>query len=380
MSKKSKKRGLLDDRFYRIYFAVLAAALVLILIGTVWLMGYLREYESAQPVYVARDVAKLFEDGNFEALYAMDSAADQIAGGDRDFYVENMNDIARGKTVEWSEAFSAEADVRRYNVTLDGERFATFTLVPSGRRTRRGHPLWTLGSVVSNVAVEATPEPTPIAPQPTPASVAVTQLWVTVPQGYTVTVDGATLSPDNADITEKPMYEEGFLPENVVNPTLVTYGYGAATQAPAVSAVDETGMAAMLTQTGENTWSCGLPQNTGYQNQYTEAVLSLGEKIARYTSKDGSKDAILKYCAKDSPARNVFNNLSNQYATPHSEIAFQNEHAGEFYALSADCFTCRVTFDYMMKTRDGVKTDPTAYTFCIVVQEGTGKLYNLLMS
>ena len=380
MSKKSKKKGLLADRFYRIYFVALAAALVLILIGTVWLMGYLREYESAQPVYVAQDVAKLFEDRDFDALYAMDSAANQIAGGDRDFYVENMNELAQGKTVEWSEAFSTETDVHRYNVTLDGERFATFTLVPNGQRTRRGHPLWTLGSVVSNVAVQATPEPTPVPPEATPAPVAVSQVWVTVPRGYTVTVDGAPLSADNAELTEKPMYEEGFLPDGVVNPTLVTYGYGASTQAPAVSAMDETGMAVTLSQTAENAWSCGLPQNTAYQNQYTEAVLSLGEKIARYTSKDGSKDAILKYCAKDSPARNVFNNLSNQYATPHSDIAFQNEHAGEFYALSPDCFTCRVTFDYLMKTRDGVKTDPTAYTFCIVVQGDTGKLYNLLMS
>lgn len=380
MSKKRKK-GLRKDGFYCVYFGALAAALALILLGTVWLMGYLREYESAQPVYVARDVAKLFEDRDFDALYNMDSSAGQIAEGDKAFYVENLDGIAQGRDVQWSEAFSEDADVRRYNVTLDGERFASFTLVPSGKTTRRGHRLWTLGSVTTNVSVEATPEPTETPPpEPTPTPAPLSQVRVTAPRGYAVAVDGVPLSAENAEVAERALYEDGFLPEGVASPVLITYTYGAMTEVPVVTATDDAGAEAALVQTGEHAWSCGLRQNAAYQAQYAEAVLSLGEKIARYTSKDGSKDAILKYCAKDSPARNVFNNLSNQYATPHSAVAVQNAAAGEFYQLSPDCFTCRVTFDYMMKTKDGVKTDPTAYTFCIIVQGETGKLYNLLMS
>ena len=80
------------------------------------------------------------------------------------------------------------------------------------------------------------------------------------------------------------------------------------------------------------------------------------------------------------PARTVFNNLSNQYATPHTDIAFQNEVVDQFYSLSEDCFTCHVSFDYLLKTKVGVQTDPAAYTFCIIQQDGNGRLYNLLMS
>ena len=131
-------------------------------------------------------------------------------------------------------------------------------------------------------------------------------------------------------------------------------------------------MAAMFVEDGDTIYlDCGT---TVFQ-----MTLALAQRIARFTSKDGSKDAILKYCAKDSPVRTKFNDLSNTYATPHSDIAFQNESVTEFYAISDDCFTCHVTFDYLMKTKAGVKTDHTTYTFCVVKQGGSGKLYNLLM-
>ena len=377
---KKKKKRLLDSRFYRVYFVVVAAALVAILVFTVWLMGYQREYESAQPIYVAQDVARLFEQKDFADLYALDSAAERVSGGDRDAYVENLTELAAGKDVQWSEGFSETDDRHTYNVTLDGDRFASFTLVKSGRATRRGHPLWTLGYVTTNVAVEETPVETPeptSAPTPAPAA----QVRVTALRGYTVYVDGVALTVENSAMTEKPLYEEGFLPENVGNPVLVTYEYGVPDAAAPEVVVTDTFQSPMpLKQTAENTWVCGMTESEAFKSQFAEASLTLAKNIAKYTSKDGSKDAILKYCAKDCPARTVFNNLSNQYATPHSQVTFQNENVGEFYQLSDDCFTCRVTFDYLMKTKDGVKTDPTAYTFCIVMSGDSGKLYNLLMS
>ena len=374
MSKKKKKKSLLDSRFYRVYFTVVAGALVLILVGTVWLMSYLRDLESAEPIYVARDVAALFENRDYENLYRMDGAAQVMES--RDFYVENMRQIAGDREVAWSEVFDENADEHRYAVTLDGERFATFTLVPNGQTNRRGHRLWTLGTLVTNVVV-AEPEPTP---EPTPAPpVAVTQVRVTAPRGYPVTVDGVILNAENSTVTEKPLYEDDFLPDNLVAPVMVTYDYAAPAENPQVSAADGNGGAVSLTLGENGAYSCALAEDVNLKNQYSEAVYSLAQKIAKYTSKDGSQGAILKYCAKNSPAQEKFKNLSNQYATPHSQIAFQNESTGEFYPMGDGCFTCRVSFDYLMKTSDGVRTDPTVYIFCITTSGGEAKLYNLLM-
>lgn len=372
---KKKKKGLLQSRFFHVYIRVLMVALILILIGTVWLMSYLRDLESAEPIYVARDVAALFEKGDFENLYRMDSSAGVIAGGDRDFYLENMRKVSAGKTVDWAEVFTEDPDEHRYIVTLDGDRFASFVLVPNGRTNRRGHKLWTLGRLQTHVAVETPPEPEP-TPEP-PA--AVTACRVTAPAGYIVTVDGVTLSQDNAALTENPLYEEGFLPPEVENPVMVTYDYSATSENPQVTVTDAGGVPATISQTGENAWSCALREDEMLKAQYSEAAYKLAQKIARFTSRDGSKGSILGYCAPDSPARNTFNNLSNQYATPHNGVNFQNPVVAEFYALGDRCFTCRVSFDYQLKTRDGIRTDPTAYTFCIITQGNDVKLYNLLM-
>ena len=370
-----KKKSLLDSKFYRVYFTCLAVAAVVILVGTVWLMTVLRDVESAQPIYVAREVAKLFEAKDFSDIYALDKSAYQIARGDKDFYVENLTEIAADKAVDWSESFSTDEDNHRYNVTLDGERFASFNVVPNGKTTSRGSKLWTLGSVTTYVTLDDSAEETPEEYVPA-AAYACT---ITAPRGYAVTVDGEAVSSANATLTETPMFEEGFLPPEVETPMLVKYEYNCPSAAPEVIVTDDTGEAMVLEHPSEYVWRCALRENEEYKAQFSSAAYALAQRIARFTSKDGSKDAILKYCAKDSPARKKFNDLSNQYATPHSDIAFQNESVTEFYAMSEDCFTCHVTFDYLMKTKAGVKTDHTTYTFCVVKQGGSGKLYNLLM-
>ena len=374
MSKKKKKKGLLRSRFYQIYFIVLAAALLAIAVFTVWLMGYLRELESAQPVYVAQQVASLFENGDYADLYRLDSSAEAIAEGDRDFYVQNLEKLARGKEVAWSEAFSDSADEQRYNVTLDGDRFASFTLVPSGQTTRRGHRLWTLGSVQTHVAVEA-PEPEP-TPEPELPKIAVR---VTAPQGYAVALDGEPLSEANAAVTEKPLYEEGFLPEGVAVPIMVTYDCETLNETPEIAVTDASGNPVSAIQTDGHAWSCSLPEDETLKVKYSESAYTLGQKIARYTSRDASRNSILAYCASRCPARKKFKDLSNTYATPHSSYSFQNPQVSEFYMIADGCFTCRVTFDYLLKTKAGTRTDETTYIFCFVAQSGKPKLYNLLM-
>ena len=192
MSSK-KKKSIWHSTFYRVYFALVALALVAIAIGTLWLRGVLRDYESAQPKYVAEEVGQLFKNADYDAIYKVDTSAAQFEGGDAALYVNHLKQLTAGRNVEWTPAFSANRDERKYNVNLDGERFATFTLVPSGQTTARGNTLWKLGSVTTLVQLQqATPEP---EPEPTPEPEPPAQVYtcrITVPTGYSVTVDGET--------------------------------------------------------------------------------------------------------------------------------------------------------------------------------------------
>ena len=381
MSRKKKKKSILKSRFYQVYFALVLLALIAIAIGTVWLNGVLRDYESAQPVYVAEDVAKLFEDSDFDALYALDTSAQQVSEGDKAFYVDSMNDIVAGKEVAWSEAYSSDADVRKYNVTVGGERFASFTLVHSGETTKRGNPLWTLGSVTTNVVIQK-PEPT-VEPTPTPEPERpLRQCRITAPKGYTVTVDGVALNEENAQLSEKNLFEDGFLPEDVPNPVMVDYHYATDSEAPAVTVTDDMGDAieAEQSQDRELTWTCSLRSNENYHLQYGDAAYKLGQQVAKYISKDAKKTKIMKACAKDSPAAEIFKNLDNEFATPHSRVSFRNERTLDFFVLSDRCFTCRVCFDYVLNTSKGEMVYPTDYTFCVIRGDDGAKLYNILIS
>ena len=384
---KKKKKSILKSRFYRVYFVVVAVALIAIAIGTLWLRGVLADYESAQPVYVAEDVAKLFEDGDYQRIYDLDTSAAQISDGDKAFYLESMAEISSGKKVEWSEAFSTDDDIRKYNVTLDGDRFATFTLVPSGQKTRRGNRLWKLGDVTTLVTrkePDPTPEPTPTPepdaePTPTPEPEILYECRVTVPQGYAVIVDGVTLDESNAQVAAGSLFEDGFLPEGVENPATTVYVYSSKNERPTVEVKDETGAQATPIPDAEKerVWTCRFKEDEALKEQYGKAAYGLGQKLAKFMSKDGSKKSITKLCLKKSPAWTIFENLDNDFATPHSGNDFRNPDVTEFYRLSDTCFTCRVSFDYVLYTKDGERVFPTAYTFCLVSKGGKGGLYNL---
>ena len=113
------------------YFAVVALAVAAIAIGLVWLRGAVADYEVAQPVHAAAEVAVLFEQGDWDRIYDLDTSAKDISGGDRAQYVQSMTELTDDGDIAWSQAFCSNPDEMKYIVTLDGDNLAIFTLVPS---------------------------------------------------------------------------------------------------------------------------------------------------------------------------------------------------------------------------------------------------------
>lgn len=372
MSKKKKKKRLLDSLFYRVYFAALAVALVCVVIGLIWLNGVVSDYEVSQPVHAAEVVAQLFENSDFARLYAFDTSAQEISGGDEAFYVQSLSDLARGRTVAWREAFSPNADSKNYSVTLDGEKFATFTLVPSGRTTGHGNRLWQLGSVTTHVTLEQPqPEPTPV-----PEDAAVCR--VTVPEGSVVTVDGRTLTQADA-VASEPLFEDGFLPEGCASPVMTRYAFVAQSDAPAISVTDAAGEALTVESADEGEWRCGPKEDAALRETYSEDIVKLAGRIAKYTAKDLSQSSLLAGVASDSPAETVIKKFSNSWAPVHKTSQIVDPVVSEFCVISDECFTCHVTFDFVLTSRKGNDyVYPTAYTFCVVKRRGEGRLYNLM--
>jgi len=344
-------------------------ALVAIAIGLVWLRGVVSDYEIAQPAHAAEEVARLFEQADYDRLYDLDTSAREFSGGDKALYVESLVNLASGRQVGWREVYSSDANVRKYSVTLDGDKLATFTLVPSGQTTRHGYKLWKLGEVTTQVALEGTEAAGDLTAAP---------YRVSAPEGYVVTVDGRTLTADDALTTGTPIFPEGFLPSGVTAPTMTEYAFFSDSDSPVVTAVDPSGEDAEVLPDGEQRWNCALKEDAAFAEQYGAPVITVAERVAKYTVKDLSRNAVMKDVASDSPAETILKQFDNGWAPPHKTATVTDAKITDFHVLSEDCFTCHVEFTFTLRTRRGNDyVYPTSYTFCIVKRNGTGKLYNL---
>ena len=366
---RKKKKGLLSSRFYRIYFVVVAVALVAIVIGLVWLNGAVADYEVAQPVHAAEEVAALFEEGDWDRIYDLDTSAKDISDGDRALYVERLTELTDDGDIAWNPAFSSNPDEVKYTVTLEDDKLATFTLVPSGQTTSHGNRLWKLGSITTHVAVEGTEAA---------GDLSVAPYRVKAPEGYTVTVNGRELTAEDAIATGEAIFQADFLPEGVTAPTMTEYAFFSEEGEPVLSAKDASGKEATVEPDGDSRWVCNLKEDEDFKNQFSSAIVALAERVAKYTVKDLSRNGIMKDVASESPAESILKKFSNDWAPPHKTATVTDAKVTDFHVLSDDCFTCHVEFTFTLRTRRGNDyVYPTSYTFCVVKRKGAGKLYNI---
>ena len=369
--KRKKQQGLLSSRFYRVYFAVVAVALAAIVIGLVWLRGAVADYEVAQPAHAAEEVAALFEEGDWDRIHDLDTSAKAISGGDRALYVERLTELTDDGDIAWGPAFSSDPDEVKYSVTLDGDKLATFTLVPSGQTTAHGNRLWKLGAITTHVAVEGTEAAAA-------GDLSVAPYRVKAPTGYTVSVNGRALGDADAIATGEAIFQADFLPEGVAAPTMTEYAFFSDEGEPALTATDASGREAEVQPDGDGRWICPLKEDAELAAQYGDAIIALAERVAKYTVKDLSRNGIMKDVAADSPAESILKKFSNDWAPPHKTATVTDAKVTDFYVLGEDCFTCHVEFTFTLRTRRGNDyVYPTSYTFCVVKRKGAGKLYNI---
>ena len=370
-NRRSHRRSILRSRFYQVYFLLVILCVLGIALGARYLNGVLEDYESAQPKYVAQQAARLFERGDYEAIFGLDTSMRDVPEEDRAYYIGQLEALAAGREVSWSEAYSGNEDERRYRVSLDGEKFAEFTLVPSGAQTKRGSRLWTLGSVTTFVRIE---EPQIAEPEPTP--VPTIACSITVPSSFTVTADGRTL--DANDVVEDgiPIVPAGMLPSDVTAPAMVRYAFPSESGVPDIRVTDWQGNAQTPMQDGEHSWRCDLPQNPELEALYGESALEVAKRIAKYSTREASQDSVLKKCAKGSPAYESIKSFDSSLGKKPKSSTFENVVVSDFYLYSEDCFSCRVSFDYIPRFGKESKTYPTAYTLYFVRQGDSGKLYS----
>ena len=109
-------------------------------------------------------------------------------------------------------------------------------------------------------------------------------------------------------------------------------------------------------------------------------MVKWGRRIAAYTTGDYSKSDLSNACINPSPARTYIRNMENQWAASHDGYDFENIKTYDYYIYSDKCFSCRVSFDYIVHYKAEDKSYPTLYTLYFYKSGDNFKLYSFTMN
>ena len=371
MAKKKKKFGrtqrksilhlLKESWFYRIYFGLLAICAVALVFGLITLNTVMREYEQTRPVHFAQEMLDTLNRRDWTAIHSMDEGAKKLKYETTEQYAQYMNDLTAGKEFTLKSVLSIDENEAKYSLLADGEKFGEMTLAHSGETTKHNFALWQLKSL-EITAVQSN------------------AFTITAPSDSTVQVNGLTLGAEDVIESGIPSEAEGNLPDGVTAPTLTKYGvYMFFGEPQEILVTDRNGNVQELTQDDERSWSCGLAYDDSIKEQVESNVITWGRRLAAYTTDDYNKFDLSEACINPSPARTFIRNMENQWAAAHTGYDFQNIQTFDYYVYSNSCFSCRISFDYIVHYSKQDKTYPTQYTLYFAKDGGTFKLYNFTM-
>ena len=359
--RKSILQLIRESWFYRIYFALLAFCTVALVFGLITLHGVMREYEQTRPVHFAEEVLDTLTQRNWAEIREIDEGAKKLRYETADQYAQYMNDLTAGKVFSIKSVLSIDENEPKYSLLLDGSKFGEMILTHSDETTKHNFARWQLKSL-EITAVQSN------------------AFTITVPADSTVQVNGQTLGPDDVLESGLPTEANGNLPDGVTAPTLTKYGVYMSFGSPdEIRVTDKNGNAQELTQDDERSWSCGLAYDDSIKDQIESNVVTWGRRLAAFTSDDYSKIDLSNACINPSPARSFIRNMENQWAAAHTGYDFQNIQTYDYYVYSDSCFSCRISFDYIIHYKQGDQTYPTKYTLYFAKDGGTFKLYNFTM-
>ena len=364
-TRRAKKKTFLQliqgSWFYRIYFGLLALCAVALVIGLIVLSGVLSEYEQTRPIHSAEATLDLFNRRDWAEIRQLDQSAQKLKQETPEQYAQYMDELTDGKEFTLKSILSINENEQKYNLLADGQKFAELTLEPSGQITSHKFEGWKL-KTLETLAFQAS------------------EYTITVPSDSTVQVNGLTLGTD--DILESDIAVDlgGNLPDGIAAPTLTKYGvYMSFGKPENIIVTDKNGNAQEVTQDDERSWSCGLPYDDSIKSKVEDSVVKWGRRLAAYTSNDYNKFDLSEACVNPSPARTYIRNMENQWAATHSGYDFQNIETYDYYVYSDSCFSCKISFDYIIHYTKEDKLYPTKYTLYFFKDGGNFKLYSFTM-
>ncbi len=376
MSKKSKEKRLFkryrkgklifrNIRFFIFYLILLCA------IGFGFYKVYLyvdeslTNYEKAQSSYVAEDMARMFTERRYEALYEYEDAS-KLDIETKDDYVAYLNKLTEGTYISYKEVGTREQDVKKYSVASNGKTFASFTIKKSGERLDCGLlgivDLYEFGTVSTDIIQ-------PISYQ------------VTIPDDANLYVNGNIVDRNKIIKSGIETFATGHLPEGYPSFSLCTYRFTASLGVPAIEAKDINGKEIVLKETSQDVFESVFSFNDEeLKPVHEEYIVDVAEKICMFMSKKTSRDVVLRTMQKDSKAAKAITETDVMWLTEARKFSFRNVRTENYFSYSDDVFSCELYLDYdiVTKSNNAENTYPYHIRFFVQRVGNEWKVYDFI--
>lgn len=338
--------------FFIFYIAMIAAFLIGMKPVLSWLEDWLTRYEAGQPKYKCQEYFdQVFADPDWKELYALAGVEDTIYEGAEEF-AQYMEAKYGDCEIAYQETSAGLSGDKKYIVTANGEKFATFTLT-GGAESQTDIPVWEPGVVevfftrTRDVSVERFP-------------------------GTTVYINGVALD-DSFTVYTVSTVAEDYIPEELTGYRLERQYISGLLVHPQVEVKDADGNPLELTYDSEaNCYRVTVAQQV-ISDTEKALVVNAAQAYAKRMINIYSKNALKTYFDANSEIYQVICDVPVWWMQSFSSYAFEDEQVSGYYRYSDSLYSARVQFTLSVTRPDGsIKEWPMDNTFfCTTRADGS---------
>ena len=350
MAGAARKNG--RSLFSKIFLGVLIAAVLLLIAAIIVVHFLLRDFEAAQPKYVAQQVFSDYFTGDGAAAAKLISL-NQFPFDSEEQIGEYVKNALSQDNITYYEVSNGLEAGRRYTVKSGDKRLFTFTLDERSEKSSFGFVQYELGDIIVNGSCS---------------------VKVRIPDGYSLYLNGIQVGSEY--ITESGIVSDVFeyVPQGIKLPTENVYTVNGLLVAPEITADNGEGIPTSVSfdeEKGE--YVAQWIYDDDLKEKFSTYVIEAAQAYAAYMQNDYGFRRVAEYLDPNSELYTLTRNTITGFVIDHDGFSFEDESAGEFTKYDDDTFSCRVKLTHRL--RKAGNTDYVEYLDVMLFLHKVGEDY-----
>ena len=301
------------SKFYKIFLSCVAAFLVILVVGSVFLTVILADYEKHLPTTTA---TSFFENQIKTSLF---SGVNGSEFETRESLVSAFGERYNGEGLTLLSSASSDENIYKYVVKSGDERVVSFEVIKNGEKSAFGSEKY----VVSNVKF-----------------LFGDTIALRAPADCTVYVNGVAVGEEYRKEEQATQMD---FPTGISAIPVYTYKISNICTKPEIFASDdEDNTREVVFNENSGEYEVGYGYSEQLKNQYGTLALEAAKTYSAYMQSDASFNSVAKYFQYGTTTYENIRTSEVYWVWAHEGFEFSDEWCGEFKWLSDTVFTCRV--------------------------------------